>query len=260
MFTPLERVILFCGRLSTGVTSASENHQMSLHSSVSSSRSAEASAEASAFPWILEHLLANPETYEIPLRTMYSLNSTPNVHQYNSQPVSLPTSDVSNSANTSAAPRLPSLQQQHQGLAAQPATERFRNCLMTYISQLPSQSFSLPPAFVASFVRRCFTEDICLVDFTQALTALDYLKDLETRRKRELTLAIQRLGVDKATLNPTGDASSLRRPKIIEWVLNMQAKEKKTEAYYTQMYIGLRRWVGVIPHIILRATKLMCNE
>lgn len=123
---------------------------------------------------------------------------------------------------------------------------------MTYISQLPLQSFSLPPTFVASFVRRCFTEDICLVDFTQALTALDYLKDLETRRKRELTLAIQRLGVDKLSVDRIGDASSSKNsPKMVEWVLDMQAKEKKIEAYYTQMYIGLRRWVGETPCAIV---------
>lgn len=109
------------------------------------------------------------------------------------------------------------------------------------------QSFSLPPAFVTSFVRRCFPEDICLVDFTQALTALDYLKDLEARRKRELSLAIQRLGIDVAALDRIGDASSRNSPKLIEWVLDMQAKEKKTEAYYTKMYIDLRRWVGVVP-------------
>ena len=218
---------------------------MSLHSSVSSS------AEASAFPWILEHLLANPETYEIPLRTMYRLNSTPNLQPYPSQAVSagtIPISGVSNLANTAAAPNIPSAQQQQQGLAAQPATERFRNCLMTYISQLPMQSFSLPPAFVTSFVRRCFPEDICLVDFTQALTALDYLKDLEARRKRELSLAIQRLGIDVAALDRIGDASSRNSPRLIEWVLDMQAKEKKTEAYYAQMYIGLRRWVRVSVH------------
>lgn len=224
--------------------------KMSLHSSVSST------AEASAFPWILEHLLANPETYEIPLRTMYRLNSSPKLQPYPPQAVpagTIPTSSMSSLENTPTSPHIPSAQQQQQqrqqqqGLAAQPATEQFRNCLMTYISQLPMQSFSLPPAFVTSFVRRCFPEDICLVDFTQALTALDYLKDLETRRKRELSMAIQRLGIDVAALDRIGDASSKNSPKLIEWVLDMQAKEKKTEAYYTQMYIGLRRWVGVVP-------------
>lgn len=218
---------------------------MSQHSSASSS------AEASAFPWILEHLLSNPETYEIPLRTMYRLNSSPNLQPYPPQAAPagmIPTSGLSSLANIPASPHIPSAQQQqqqqHQGLAAQPATERFRSCLMTYVSQLPTQSFSLPPAFVASFVRRCFPEDICLVDFTQALTALDYLKDLESRRKRELSLAIQRLGIDVAALDRIGDASGRNSPKLIEWVLDMQAKAKKTEAYYTQMYIGLRRWVG----------------
>lgn len=116
---------------------------------------------------------------------------------------------------------------------------------MSHISRLPSQPFSLPPAFITSFVRRCFTDDLCLVDFTQALTALDYLKDLENRRKRELTLVLHRLGLGKDTMEQAGDAISRRHPRIAEWLLGMQKKERKVEALYTQVYIGLRRWVSV---------------
>ena len=116
---------------------------------------------------------------------------------------------------------------------------------MEQISYLPSQPFSLPPAFITQFVRRCFTEDLCLVDFTQALTALDYLKDLENRRKRELTAALQRLGVDKSSLD--GEAITKKYRGLTEWVQSMEDKERKVEALYTQVYVGLRRWVS-IPH------------
>ena len=115
---------------------------------------------------------------------------------------------------------------------------------MEQISFLPSQPFSLPPSFITSFVRRCFTEDLCLVDFTQALTALDYLKDLENRRKRELSAALHRLGIDKETFGKEREKLNERYPGLTEWVLSMEEKEKRVEALYTQVYIGLRRWVG----------------
>lgn len=211
-----------------------------------SSSSSSHSSDGSAFPWILEHLLAYPGSYEIPLRTMYTLNSTPQAQPYPRSGLRPDTPSLSNSPGSSpdsspASPDFPP-DQQHQ-LAVHGATEHFKSCLMTHISQLPSQPFSLPPSFITSFVRRCFTSDLCLVDFTQALTALDYLKYLENRRKRELTLVLQRLGVDLESLGHTGEETSSRDPRIAEWVLAMQDKERKVEMLYTQVYIGLRRWV-----------------
>ena len=112
---------------------------------------------------------------------------------------------------------------------------------MTHISKLPSQPFSLPPSFITSFVRRCFTADLCLVDFTQALTALDYLKDLDNRRKRELALVLQRLGIEQDKADQEREDS--KNPRITEWAHGMRDKERKVEALYSQVYIGLRRWV-----------------
>ena len=80
-----------------------------------------------------------------------------------------------------------------------------------------------------------------MVDFTQALTAMDYLKDLDTRRRRELGAALQRLGLDKAVIDQrSGDIDA--SPRITAWVRVMQEKDRKVEALYTQVYIGLRRW------------------
>ena len=222
-----------------------------------SSTTSSPSTDGSAFPWILEHLLAYPGSYEIPLRTMYTLNSTPQAQPYPvRQSTRSDTPSLSNSAGSSpesspASPNFPPDQQQQ--LAAHGATEHFKSCLMSHISQLPSQPFSLPPSFITSFVRRCFTTDLCLVDFTQALTALDYLKDLENRRKRELTQVLQRLGVDRETLVPTENDRRISNPKILEWVMQMQDKERRVEALYTQVYLGLRRWVSrvIVPVSIL---------
>lgn len=218
---------------------------MSLHSSASSRPSPEGSG--SAFPWILEHLLSYPGTYEIPLRTMYTLNSTPQAQPFpprQSIRPATPTFPDESSADHSRASSFSPPNQQHQHLSGHRATEHFKSCLMSHISRLPSQPFSLPPAFVTSFVRRCFTHDLCLVDFTQALTALDYLKDLENRRKRELSLVLQRLGIDKLILDSAPGEIPRMNAKMVEWGFSLQDKERKVEAFYTQVYIGLRRWVS----------------
>ena len=59
-------------------------------------------------------------------------------------------------------------------------------------------------------------------------------------------MALQRLGLDTATVEQAGGEFS-KNAKISEWVLSMQSKEKKVEALYSQVYIGLRRWVRTLP-------------
>ena len=94
-----------------------------------------------------------------------------------------------------------------------------------------------------------------MVDFTQALTAMDYLKDLDTRRKRELGAALQRLGLEKAVIDQhSGDVCD--NPRISEWVKGMQDKDRRIEALYTQVYIGLRRWVSLSTCVLDEAISL----
>lgn len=211
---------------------------MSFHDDAST-----ASSEGAAFPWILEHLLAYPGSYEIPLRTMYTLNSTTQAQpQQPNQPNPSPTSANSVPGNAFPAQRK---HEQH-NLTTATAAAQLRANLMSHISQLPSQPCSLPPSFVTSFVRKCFPHELNQVDFPQALTALDYLKDLEIRRRREVVAALDRLGVDRADL---GERAVLGRkyPGVLRWVISIEDKERKVEALYTQVYLGLRRWVG---HVI----------
>ena len=206
--------------------------------------------EGAAYPWILEHILAYPGNYDIPLRTMYTSNVMAQTHAGVKTP-SL--SDGSSLENSPVSPESPNFEPPlHGQTALQSATEHFKLCLMEQISEQPHQPFSLPPSFINSFVRRCFTEQLCQVDFTQALTALDYLKDLENRRKRELSAANIRLGAAKMA-SPGGN-DEIANAELEKWMAGMEDKSRKVEALYTQVYVGLRRWVG----IPLFMSNLMC--
>lgn len=117
---------------------------------------------------------------------------------------------------------------------------------MAQIAQMPSHPASLPPSFITAFVRKCFTLELSLVDFPQALTGLDYLKDLETRRRREVAAALERLDIRRETLGTAEDDLSIRYPGVLAWFRSLEEKERKIEALYTQLYIGLRRWVSTM--------------
>lgn len=195
------------------------------------------SSEGSAFPWILEHLLAYPASYEIPLRTMYTLNSNPRA-----QPVSATSPTIA--YPTSRSPTSPNFPIEDAS-QANAAAVQFKANLMSHIAQLPSQPCSLPPSFVTSFVRRCFPAELEQVDFPQALTALDYLKDLETRRRKDVVAALTRLGVVNARETERKELERAN-PGVMKWVESIENKERKAQALYTQVYLGLRQWVRAI--------------
>ena len=58
-------------------------------------------------------------------------------------------------------------------------------------------------------------------------------------------MALHRLGVEKDRTNESGDDIMRRFPRVSEWIKSMDEKERKVEALYTQVYIGLRRWVSI---------------
>ena len=86
------------------------------------------------------------------------------------------------------------------------------------------------------------------VDFPQALTALDYLKDLETRRRKEQAHALSHLGIDRSVLEHTENPEDLARwyPEVADFVRNLHKREKRADVLYTQLYVALRRWVRVL--------------
>ena len=192
---------------------------------------------------ILEHILTYPGTYEIPLRTMYTINSG------SCAPSMLPQASRNGSASPSpvSSPTSASFPR-HNDTAAQ----RLTFDLMAQMASLPTQPNSLPPSFIMSFVRKCFSQDLRYVDFPQALAGLDYLKDLETRRRREVATALDRLDIRRETLGTAEDDLSRRYPGVLEWFKSVEEKERKIEALYTQLYVGLRRWVSALcicPHL-----------
>lgn len=179
------------------------------------------SSAGSAHRLILEHMLRYPGTYELPLRTMYALNSVPSTNQ--PQP-----GDAS-----------PSRSQNRPEHAAQ----RLETSLMVELSQIPQQPASLPPIFISTFVRKCFASELSLVDFPQALTALDYLKDLETRRGREYKAAMDRLGINPDNCAAAERMLAQRYPSSLPWFRSVTEKTDKVQALWTSLYLALRRWV-----------------
>jgi hypothetical protein len=190
--------------------------------------------EGAGFTWVLSHLLTYPGTYELPLRTMYSLNCSTQNPQKN------PPASTGTPGN--AFPQRSS--QEDSNPSTKTTAAQLKSSLVHHISQLPSQPASLPPNFISTFVRRCFPVELDLVDFPQALTALDYLKDLEVRRRREVVAALTKLGIAREDL---GEREKLAKsyPGVILWIEDIEDKERKVEALYTQIYIGIRRWTMI---------------
>ena len=184
------------------------------------------SSNGSSYQLILDHILTYPASYEIPLRTMYQLNCAPRGSQIRS---ATPTSSAGSSPITP------------QGVFPDSSTtQTFTENLMAQIQQLPSQPKDLPPSFITHFLQRCFPGRLTEVDFPQALTGLDYLKDLETRRRREVAACMARLDIDRDALDADTDSFAAKQPGVANLgQIAIEEKERKIDALYTQLYIWL---------------------
>ena len=129
---------------------------------------------------------------------------------------------------------------------------------MVQLAQRPNQPTSLPPSFITAFVHRAFPSDLVQVDFPQALTALDYLKDLENRRRREVAAAMRRLNIDRQTLDSNSTEMADTPHHVLQWVQSMEGKERKIDSLYTQIYVGLRRWILINELSLLPFNKHNC--
>jgi len=216
------------------------------HSSQHHHSDSTGSSAGSSYQLILDHILTYPASYEIPLPTMYQLNCAPR-----SQQVPARHGSVSSSAGSSPA-------QPQGGFPDDQTTNTFQENLMAQLQQAPNQPTCLPPSFITSFLQRCFPPELICVDFPQALTGLDYLKDLETRRRREVAAAMNRLEVDRTTLDQDAATLSSRYPGVLQWVNFMEEKERKVEALYTQLYVVLRRWIMINELSLIPFNKHNC--
>lgn len=110
-------------------------------------------------------------------------------------------------------------------------TQDFKTLLMEHLQQLPSQPCTLPANAYTKHILKCFPPVFEGVDFDQALKALDYMKALDMRRKKELTRAIKY----------RGDHDSK--------VITLQARSLKLDWLYAKALVGIRRWVSILPQI-----------
>ncbi|RMJ27405.1 hypothetical protein PHISP_01721 [Aspergillus sp. HF37] len=203
--------------------------------------------DGSALTWIFDHCLRYPGTYEIPLRTMYAMNCN-SMRQQGARP--------RDSSSTSRSSQSSKSSQSSHDPALDPAAD-FKAQLTHQIARLPSQPCSLPPSFTTTFMRRCFAPHFEEADFHQALTSLDYLKDLELRRRREVTAALQRLGLQPGDLKSKTDLAK-EHPNVLSWAESIDAKAKKVESLYSHIYIGLRRWTLVSEMLTEPYNKANC--
>jgi len=121
--------------------------------------------------------------------------------------------------------------------------------LVTEVSKSSRKESSLPPAFITSFLQKVFPAQLECVDFPQALTALDYLKDIDNRRRKEQAHALKHLGIDRSVLDHTETSEQLATwyPGCADFIRDLPRREKRADVLYTQLYIALRRWVCSLP-------------
>lgn len=92
-------------------------------------------------------------------------------------------------------------------------------------------------------------ENICLnfvfaasyteVDFDAALTAIDYLGDLEYTRRSALSAAAQQLDITEDNWEIVLASS----PGARKWVQGMLEKDSEVETLYANLFLDVRIWV-----------------
>jgi hypothetical protein len=90
-----------------------------------------------------------------------------------------------------------------------------------------------------------------LVDWSQALAAMDYLKDLKNRCHKEVEAAFLRLDVRP-------DAVPKGYPGVAQWMANIADKNAKAKQLYDVVYLGLRRWTMINELKTTPFSKLNC--
>ena len=165
-------------------------------------------------------------TGELPLRTLYAIN------------VSSRAPDWTNPALQVRGPTAGS-RERHAEL------ERFRSELLTIAGDLPKVASNVPAEFLMPFVRKVFHEDLSRVDFALALTAMDYLQNLDVRRRREHDAVMTRLGVKPGDATSAWLDRQAKDAQVRAWVNGLEAKAKEAEACFTQCFVGLRQWVSL---------------
>ncbi|KAG9229977.1 hypothetical protein BJ875DRAFT_357085, partial [Amylocarpus encephaloides] len=100
----------------------------------------------------------------------------------------------------------------------------------------------LPTRFIENIcLNKVFKQNYDDVDFNQALTCLDYLRDLECTRRNSLREAALTLGISKENWRNV----LAEEPEAYRWVSMVQKQELAIESSYAAVFIDLRIWTMV---------------
>ncbi|CAD6443108.1 ef576bc7-2172-4d41-97de-92937d1cfbe6 [Sclerotinia trifoliorum] len=215
-------------------------------------------------PWIISHVLECHLSYELPLRIMFSFNAGYRVPtlkeahkwwQYEPKGtaiikflISLEESklgkkeggiskDKDNRDESIEAEKI-------NHVVHDPFTDPHNETLLdvgfaSEFSDGKRASRGLPPDFIRKWcLDKVFTKVEEQVDFSQALTGIDYLQDLECRRREALREVALRLNIDKNNWKKVLSAD----PDAKKWVEDIQAQETIIEDFYATCFIDLRIW------------------
>ncbi|KAI9884931.1 MAG: Transcription initiation factor TFIID subunit 12 [Watsoniomyces obsoletus] len=122
------------------------------------------------------------------------------------------------------------------------------NIMHRLTTTTPISQGALPLPNLIAFVRECLPINLAEVRFSDGLTVLDYLKDIESKRRREVFGVLVRLGVP---LQDGGRASS-SYPERVElgsvldqWIQVTLGHDRDAESLYTQVFVGVRHWIMI---------------
>ncbi|KAI5289366.1 hypothetical protein KEM54_003998 [Ascosphaera aggregata] len=193
------------------------------------------------FSCILDRILDHDGAYDIPLRSIF---------EFNLQAESNTSYAISGSPSAK-------VQDFSKPIKEEDSLAALRSKLLQQVTgRSAAEQCKLPPSFLTSFIRRCFVPDLEYVDFPQALTALDYVKDLESRRVNEVAAVLQKLehlnGLHHHGLESSKLAGVIRlKESIIDRSID-------AAALYSQVYLSLRQWTMINEMMLTPFNKGNC--
>ncbi|KAJ5724118.1 hypothetical protein N7488_002153 [Penicillium malachiteum] len=198
--------------------------------------------------WIFDHCLRFPTTYEIPMAVMYKINSHPNeptteYQDLRNLPQYKPPTETVVEAIARRNAGIKRVSNDSKSTIDPDAAADFRTYMIYSISHLPSQPCTLLPSFLVSYIRRTFTSDVGRIDFPHAMYAIDYVRDLDLRYKKEFDKALRTLCITRAdVVDPVNSSLARKFPGNMAWVEKMYLVSRDLETLYTQLYLGMRVW------------------
>jgi hypothetical protein len=233
-----------------------------------------ADKHSSSFPWILHHILEKQPSDELPLRIMFTFNAgkehlwrreintdetlgqqLPTLRQVHTwweyEPSGRKIIDFlskTQSTNIAWNQNVDSIPSEH---LATNQVDKFVDSNQKILWDLSHYSDTSNPSsrvkgfpvqFVQQVCRKVFTQQYEDIDFSQALTCIDYLRDLECTRRTALRDVALRLGIEKENWRVIlADA-----PEAYRWVSSVQKQELVIESLYAAIFVDLRIWVSIV--------------